>query len=265
MNEHMSSSTRAVLAVAIVLAAVSLGGRQACAQHGGKPKAASCAGRLFPLAVGNKWTFVPGTPPTQPPEAMVRFIPVQAKQVVVTVTAIEAQDGKSVVKLEEDVDGRKINSTITCAAGVFEVSPDSIFFAGEPGGYFGLEFEKVDRKVVENTPWSPAWREDLLGMWKRTPEAGIEADLGKGKIEIERRFTMGHNEKVTPPYKPQGMQALRIQVEVTGRVTIDGVDKPSEMPANWVNSMWFADGIGPVQVLNSNYHMYQLSDVTLAK
>jgi hypothetical protein len=263
MTRAMSSSTRAVLAVAVVLVAIATGGRQACAQRG-KPKAA-CAGRLFPLAVGNKWTFVPGTPPTQAPEAMVRFIPVQPKSVVVTVTAIEAQDGKSVVKLEEDVDGHKINSTITCGAGTFEVSPDSFFFSGEPGGYYGLTFDKLENKVIEGAPWAATWREDMLGMWKRTPEAGIDADLGKGKIEVERRFTMGHNEKVTPPFKPEGIQALRLQVEVTGRITIDGVDKPSEMPANWVNSLWFADGLGPVQVLNSNYHMYQLSAATLVK
>jgi hypothetical protein len=262
MNEAMSLSTRVALAVAFVVAVVAVGGRDAHAQK--KPKAVSC-GKLFPLAVGNKWTFIPGVPPTQPPEAMVRFIPVQAKQVVVTVTAIESKDGKNVVKLEEDVDGRKINTTITCGAGLFEASPDSFFFAGEPGGYYGIEFEKMERKLVEGTPWSGAWREDLVAMWKRIPEPGITADLGKGKLEVERRFTTGRNENLTPPFKAQGVAGLRISVEITGRVTIDGVDKPSEMPANWINTLWFAAGIGPVQVLNSNYHMFQLSDATLVK
>lgn len=258
-------STRVVLAVVVSLAAVVSTGRDASAQKG---KAASACGvKLFPLTVGNKWTFIPGAPPAEPPEAMVRFIPPQPKQIVVTVTGIQAKDGKSIVSLEEDVDGRKIPTTITCGAGSFEVSPDSFFFAGEPGGYYGITFENMTRKIVEGeglgAPWSNAWREDFTADWKRVPEAGIKVDLGAGKIELERRIVMGRAEPLNPPYKQVSAQMMR--VELTGRVTIVGIEKPSEMPANWVNALWFADGLGPVQVLNSYFQMYQLSDATIVK
>jgi len=261
----MSSPTRAVLAVALTLAAVAYGGRDASAQ---RAKAQSACGiRLFPLTVGNSWTFVPGVPPAEPPEAMVRFIPPQPKQVVVTVASIEAKDGKSVVHLQEDIDGRKLDTTIVCGGGLFEISPDSFFFAGEPGGYYGITFENMTRKMVDGVglgaPWSNAWREDLVTNWKRVPEAGIDVDLGSGKLEIERRIVMSRAEPLNVPYK--SVSATRLTVEVTGRVTLDGVDKPAEMPANWSNALWFTEGLGPVQVLNSYFHMYQLSAATIVK
>src|SRR5690348_17284428 len=94
-----------------------------------KPKAKTACGlKQFPLTVGNKWTFVPGTPPVEPDEAKQRLIPVQPKQINVEVKDITTDGGKTIVKLEEDLDGRKIETTITCGGGVFEASLDSIFY-----------------------------------------------------------------------------------------------------------------------------------------
>jgi hypothetical protein len=267
----MSVFRAAFAASAALFITAGLYAREACAQpkgKGPKPKSA-CGVRLLPLTVGNKWTFIPATPPTEPPENLVRHLPVQPKQVVIEVKDIVTDGDKSVVKLEEDIDGRKLETTITCGGGVFEASPDSFFFAGEPGGDYGVELSNVVRTLKDtdagpSKPWGKIWREDLTANWKRIPEAGMTIDLGTGKLEVERVNRLGVPEKVSPVYK-KDMIAQRVTYEVSGRVSIDGIDKKFEMPAGLVNVIWFADGIGPVQANNSYYHAYQLSDVTIVK
>ena len=36
-----------------------------------------------------------------------------------------------------------------------------------------------------------------------------------------------------------------------------------ELPADWMTTLWLADGVGLVQSLNSYAHMYQLTESTL--
>src|SRR5688572_28320750 len=97
------------------LVALCLAAGPADAQPQPQPKpvkpASACGQRLLPLTVGNSWTFEPGKPPVDPPEALTRIIPLQPKKLVVTVVGIEVVDGKSVVKLEEDADGTKLATT----------------------------------------------------------------------------------------------------------------------------------------------------------
>ena len=60
--------------------------------------------------------------------------------------------------------------------------------------------------------------------------------------------------------------AEKLALVTTGRVTLDGAPpdaKPMELPAGWVSTLWLAQGVGMVQVLNSYMHMYQLVDVQL--
>ena len=256
----MSSRTAPAVVATLVLALVALvTGREAVA--GPKKGAGGCSAKAFPIAVGNTWTFVPGQSPTVPPESMVRFIPIQAKQVVVKVLSIDTKDGKQVATLEEDVDGRKTTSTISCD-GKFEVSPGGFFFAGEPGGYFGINLENVQRTVKEGTPWAVRYREDLTATFKRVPTKDVKAELGGGKLEIERVITQSRDEAINAPFK--AVSAHRYNIEITGRVTLDGSPKPSEFPANVINTIWFADGVGPVQVYNNYFQLYQLQSFTKA-
>jgi hypothetical protein len=265
----------AIAASAALIVTVAVSARDASAQPKAKAKSA-CGIKLMPLTVGNKWTFIPATPPAEPPADQVRYIPLQPKQVVIEVKDIVADGGKSVVKLEEDIDGRKIETTITCGGGVFEVSPESFFFAGEPGGDYGVELTGETRTLKDtdagpSKPWGNVWREDLIAKWKRTPEEGMQIDLGDGTLEVERVFRLGKPEKVSPVYK-KDLVAQRLTIEVSGRVSITGVkgtdaaaDKKFEMPAGLVNTIWFSPDLGPVQASNSYYHAYQLSDVVIVK
>ena len=66
--------------------------------------------------------------------------------------------------------------------------------------------------------------------------------------------------------KAGSFRAEKLFVKTTGRVTLDGAPadmKPMELPDNWVNTLWLADGVGVVQMLNSYAHMYQLVDAKL--
>ena len=235
---------------------------------GGTKAKSACGLKLLPLTVGNKWTFIPATPPVEPDEGKQRLTPVQPKQITIEVKDITTDGAKSVVQLEEDLDGRKLNTTITCGGGVFEPSLDSIFYSGEPGGSFNVELSNVTRtlKDVESgpsKPWTSKWREDVAAQWKRTPEAGMTIDLGAGKFELEHIYTLGGPEPVNPQYGK--VTAQRLTIEISGRVSTTGDDKVFEMPANWLNAIWFAEGVGPVQINNAFYQAYQLSAANIVK
>ncbi len=254
---------------------------------GGGPttKTASvCGVKILPLAVGNSWTYSMVPAPLPPEDMIKRLSPAQPNTVVVTVKSIDNKKGAdTVVTLEEKtttdltkdpkkpvLDERTITTTITCNAKKFEISPDSFWFAGEPGGYVGLKLDSVEHP--KGTSWQltnggigeAEWREDLVAKWTRVPHEGSEGKAGSGKVELERRFTPQNPEIVST--KVGSYKAEKLGLITTGRVTLDnpGPDmKPMEMPANWVSTLWIAEGAGVVQTLNSFAHMYQLSSVTL--
>lgn len=243
----------------------------------------ACNERILPLVEGNKWTYGFVASPVPPRDDLAKLSPSQPATVVITVKSIESQGGDTVVKLEEKTtadlskdpkkhiyDERTINSTITCNPKKFEISPDSFFFAGEPGGYFGLTFDKVERpkdttwKLVNGAIGEGEWREDIIAHFTRTPTAGINAKLDSGKIELERKFTPAQPENINT--KLGVYNAEKLGITTTGRVTLDNPQpdsKPMELPANWVNLMWIAPNVGVIQALNSYSHMYMLIDVQL--
>jgi hypothetical protein len=246
-----------------------------------------CGVKILPLSVGNTWTYSMVPSPMPPDDQIKRIAPPEPDTITITVTAIDSKKGAdTVITLEEKtstdltkdksdpkkkqiVDQHTYTSTITCNAKKFDISPESFFFAGEPGGYLGLKVDSLDRK---NTSWvltnggigEGQWREDIVAKWTRLPHEGSEAKLGTGKIELERQFTPQQPEDVNTklgPYKAEKLGLL-----TTGRVTLDGVAaeaKPMELPANWVSTMWIAEGTGVVQTLNPYAHMYQLTQATL--
>src|SRR4051812_44505392 len=207
-----TTSLAAVLAVALapVVSEARPRSQPADAKAGSGPvgKAApACGAKVLPLVEGNMWryTMIPAPAPAEP--AIVRIAPAQPNTIVITVKKVEKQGTDTVATLEEKVtiDRTKekdkpiveeyaYESTITCTDKKFDISPNSFFFAGEPGGYFGLEITKLDRK---NTSWALTkggigenqWREDLVMLWSRKPSEGSGAKLGSGKVELERQFT----------------------------------------------------------------------------
>ena len=246
--------------------------------------ASVCGVKVLPVSVGNTWTYKMVPAPIPPDDQIKRISPPQPNQIVITVKAVDAKKGAdTVVTLEEKtttdltkdpkkplLDEHTITTTITCNAKKFEISPDSFWFAGEPGGYVNLKLDGVEHP--KGTSWQltnggigdAEWREDLTAKWTRVPTQGSDAKLGSGKLELERRFTPQQPESIKTTLGTYNSEKLGLIT--TGRVTLDGAAadaKPMELPANWVSTLWIAEGAGVVQTLNAYAHMYQLTDVKL--
>jgi hypothetical protein len=241
-----------------------------------------CGQKILPLVEGNKWTygFVESGIPVR--DDLLKLTPSQPMEIVISVKTVETKGDETVITLEEKstadlskdpkkhiYDERTINSTITCSRTKFEISPDSFFFSGEPGGFFGLTFDKLERpkdttwKLANGTIGDAPWREDIIAHFTRIPTAGVNAKLGGGKIELERKFTPAQPENINT--KLGVYNAEKLGITTTGRITLDDAppDSKMELPANWVNLLWIAPNVGIIQALNSYSHMYMLIDVTL--
>lgn len=283
-----TTTLAAVLAVALAPAASVARPRSqpADAKAGAGPvgKAApACGAKVLPLVEGNTWRYTMIPAPVPAEAAIARIAPAQPNEIVITVKKVDKQATDTIVTLEEKVtidrtkekdkpilESYAYESTITCNDKKFDISPNSFFFAGEPGGYQGLEITKLDRK---NTSWALTkggigenpWREDLKIEWARKPTEGSGAKAGTGKLELERQFTPQEPETVVT--KAGQYKSEKIGLVTTGRVTLDNPGaaamKPMELPAGWLSTLWLADGVGVVQALNKYSHMYQLAESTL--
>jgi hypothetical protein len=242
-----------------------------------------CGARIMPLVEGNRWTYGFVAAPTPPRDDVAKLSPSQPSQIVISVKSIEIKGPDTVVTLEEKttadlskdpkkhiLDERTITSTITCNQKKFEISPESFFFAGEPGGSFEVTFDKVDRlkdttwKLVNGTFAEGNWREDIIAHFTRASVPGSGAKLDSGKLELERKFTPEPTERVNT--KVGVYTAERLALVTTGRVTLDHPQpdvKPMELPVDWLNRLWVVPNVGVVQALNSYSHMYTLTDVQL--
>jgi hypothetical protein len=268
--------------------------------------APACGAKVLPLVVGNTWTYNPVAAPTSLSEAMQRLAPSQPKQIVVTVKSIDKKGTDTVATIEEKhsydlskdpkepkVVEQVVTGEITCNdKGKFDVGPELFFFAGEPGGVHGLQFDKFERKketslkLTKGTIGENEWIEEIASHFTRTPAKGSEGTkLVGGKLEMERKFTPQPQEKVVT--KMGTYSAEKLGLITSGRVTFDSVLSPEgkpcsitkldpekktevkepsaacELPANWISTLWLAEGVGIVQSLNSYAHMYQLVDATL--
>lgn len=255
-----------------------------------KPKAGAggkraCGMNVLPLAEGNSWSYSFVAPPQGAVPEITRISPPAAKSFVITVKSVETKGAETVITLEEKVlydlnplpgqtkgglDERVITSTITCNGKKVDISPESFFFAGEPGGFGGITIDKLDRK---GTSWQLTgggfgdneWPEDLTIQWTQKAAAGLDTQHGAGTLEIERRFTPLESEQLNT--RAGSYRAEKLAVKTTGRVTLakpHSTDmKPAELPADWINLVWFVPGTGVVQTLNRYAHMYQLVESTV--
>ena len=270
----------------------------------GKAAPPACGVKIFPLVVGNSWTYEPIAAPTQLPEALARLAPLQPKKIVVSVKSIEKKGTDTVATIEEKdsydvsrdskeqkIQERVVTDTIVCNdKGKFDIGPQLFWFAGEPGGVIGLTFDKLERKketslkLTKGTIGENEWIEEITSHFTRKP-AKEGTKLEGGKLELERKFTPQPQEKIISKFG--SWQAEKLGIITSGRITFDKVLSPEgkpcsitkmdpekktevkipsescELPANWISTIWIADGTGVVQTLNSYAHMYQIVDATI--
>lgn len=244
---------------------------------------APCGATVLPLVEGNHWTYGFVVSPNPPREDLVKLLPTQPSTVEITVKSVQTQGADTVITLEEKtsadlskdpkkhiMDDRTLTTTVTCNRTKFEISPDSFFFAGEPGGYYGLKFDDFKRpkdttlKLVNGNIGEAEWREDIVAHFTRTGVEGSGAKLDGGKLELERKFSPAQPERLNT--KAGLYTAEHLFLTTTGRVTLDHPQpdsKPSELPAGWVNQLWLVPNVGVVQALNAYGHMYMLTDAQL--
>jgi hypothetical protein len=271
-----------ILAVTVVVLGFGLGLRttSAVAQPGPPKKkpAPACGIAGIPFVVGNEWTYQAAVSPIVLNEQQLSRVPKQPDSVKVTVSAVEVVGTTTTIKLTEvttlaivdRVDGkdttrnetRTLETTMLCAADRLEASPESIFFAGEPGGSVGITLSDIKRTgstyaLKAGFLLGPTWSETLVGSFTAAAAEGTTAPTVTGTIDFERSFILGPPETVTTPLGI--FEAPRVTVELIGQVKLsDQPDKPLDIPANMNSALWFAKGIGLVQVLNSYTHYYQL-------
>jgi len=257
------------------------------APKAGGPKVAACGARILPLAEGNSWTYEFFPPKDAILPELVRLAPRPAKSISIVVKSVTVKGADTVVALEEknvyeivaeNKEKKKsavmaevvVNSTITCNKTKFEISPDSFFFAGEPGGYRNLELDKVERtkatslKLVNGSIGDDPWEEDISAHFIRKPGTGADLKISAGKIEMERSFTPAQPEDVATKNGNHFKDAEKLQLITTGRITLDTpvspVPAPQELPKNWRTLMWLALDVGVVQTLNMYAHQYQVME-----
>jgi hypothetical protein len=270
---------------ALLVAALALGPTAAAAKpSAGAGKGGACGATVLPLKEGNSWTYTFVPAPAPAPREIAPIAPPAAKTIVVTVKSVETKGAETVVNLEEKVtyelkstdgktaplDERVVNTTITCGGKKLDISPESFFFAGEPGGFGGLTIDKLERKgtslqLTKGTIGEQPWPEDLVIQWTHKPSEGVSVQHDAGKLEMERRFQPQMPEQLST--KAGSYRTEKLILSVTGRVTlakpISPVPRPTEVPAGWMSQLWFAEGTGLVQALNHYAHMYQLVESTV--
>ena len=237
------------------------------------PAVKACGVSAIPLVVGNEWTYEPVAPPPESAltDAQVKLTPLQPKKLVIKVTSIETKEGVTTVTLREDLDGRGHDTTITCSAGGarFSVAMDSFWFAGEAGQALGIELSQVERKgptllLAGGKIVGPDWHDDVKAMWKHVPTGKATPPMRSGTLSLTRHWVLQPDETIAA--RAGTFNAKKLGVETTILVTIEPPPElPLRAPALLVNFLWIADGVGPVQVINSYGQMYQLASVTLIK
>jgi len=247
----------------------------------------ACGVHLLPLAVGSSWTYTAVDSHIAIDQTISRLAPPEPKTIVVTVKSIDAGKGKdTTITLEEKLtidltkdpkkpilDERIVTSTIVCGAKRFDISPEAFWFNGEPGGFFGLKLDKLERKGTSLTLTPTGgigdaqWRDDFSADWTRVPTQGVDVKYSGGSIVVQRVFTPQPKESVTTSLAQYNAEKLGIQT--SGQITLEkqlvppADGKPLELPANWITTVWIADGVGVVQTQNSYGHKYQLTALTL--
>ncbi|HVV81794.1 MAG TPA: hypothetical protein VHE35_01900 [Kofleriaceae bacterium] len=294
----------ALAAVVGLGAVSGLGARAAAAQParpGKTPKAVkACGVTAIPLVVGNEWTYEPVAPPADRAlnDQQTKLTPVRPEKIDVKVTAIDTKDGVTTVTLHETIDDKEHDTSITCTPGGarFQIAMDAFWFAGEPGTTVGIELDDVQRKgqtlTLAGGKISSAvsdWHDDITASWKHTPVGKSVPTMHHGTMTLERHWVPQPDEPIATKFgswqktKKLGLETIVNVVMDPPLVPAPPPEPPPPAPGapppeppkpavvgrfpvenSLVNFIWIADGVGPVQLLNSYGQMFQLSSATLA-
>jgi hypothetical protein len=277
------TSMRFVL-VATALVTTTAAASTAHAQRARKAVRA-CGISAMPLTVDNQWVYEPVAHPTPLEDAQTKLLPLQPSKVTITVRAVEptGKDGATVRLTEEvtsivrgmeggkpteRVDVKTVETAITCTATSMTISPESFWFAGEPGGLWNVTLGAVERRgptlpITAGRFNGLEWRDDVKTTFRRTASPGSEADLGAGTIDLRRRMVFTGDEQAATA--AGRWRAAKIGIETKGEIAVDDASgKPYLLP-DLYSFLWLVDGVGIVLVHNSFVHAYQLVSFTVAK
>jgi hypothetical protein len=276
-SSSVSTTARIATLFSVIAFFVAAGGHPARAQK--KPKPA-CGIRYLPLIDGNSWSYEPmASPIALTADEKKRLLALEAhapkpprKIDIKVVGVVPQEDGSTVITLQETTvhqndDKVERETTLRCTSKKMEISPQSFFFAGEPGG--GLKMELTNLVWDDSFPGRQGFRQARIWLIKVTGDLardttkGTGAKLSGGKIEIERKITVALRERLTTAsgtYK----QAVAVWYQMSGRASVGpNLDKSVEIPLGENGILWFQDGVGMVQVRNRSAQWYQLVDKTL--
>ena len=274
---HMRTIAAIAALVSLVLAGPSADAGKKKKKKGGAGGGAAaavgapaCGIDFLPLAQGHQWTYKFFVPENSTPPAGQLHIP-DPESVTIQVVKVEAQGESTRVTLSESYRKVTVETVLTCDKDRLLIPPDSFFFAGEPGGSYGLEFDKLERikgtsiTLTNGSIGDQPWREDITAHWNRKPSGNSGANLGSGTLALERQYTPQQPEVVAT--KLGSWKSEKLALITTGRVTLDSKEtatlKPLEIPEGWLSTIWMAENVGVVQTLNGFAHMYQLTDAKL--
>src|SRR5687768_15640381 len=175
----------------LLLVAIGLAGTAGDAAAQKKKAVKACGITAIPLSVGNQWVYEAVAHPTPLEEAQKKLLPPQPAKVIITVAKVETVGEVTTVGLTEEIEyqvgqpdgkpakieARKLETTLTCTATKLDFSPDSFWFAGEPGGFWNLTLDKLTRKntsfpINKGKLTGVEWHDDLTFGWKRNPTEG---------------------------------------------------------------------------------------------
>jgi hypothetical protein len=271
----------AVLSARLFLVSVGVGlaaaaGDAAPAEAQRKPAVVrACNVSAIPLVVGNEWTYTPVEPPEDRAlsDSQKKLTPVRPEKIVIKVSSIETQGGVTTVTLREDIDGKAHDTTITCTAGGarFQISMEAFWFAGEPGRSWGIELSEMERKGQslalaggKLNAAVPDWHDDIKAKWKHVPTAQAKPTMRSGTLDLVRHWVQLKDEPIATTLGAWTTKQFGLETQPT--LTIEPpTEQPLRLPNMLVNVFWIADGVGPVQILNSYGVMFQLTAANLQK
>lgn len=264
----MSNHSRRIIAILTAIAVVGIT-QTADAQRGRKKKIKpACDITAIPFVVGTEWVYKAVPPPTPPKGPLPK--PRQPATVTIKVMSVEVQENKEVlITLEEKAEDKVYNTKLTCQKDALRVPPESFYFSGELGGGIQIQLGEVTHKEPD-VSWSyrftkgkltvPTWIEELKAPFTRTASEGSNIKIQNGSVDLQRNIIVGWNQPENLETDMGPMSATPMQVDLRGSVILDMANGPQEfsIPANTLSKLWIVDGIGVVQVYNTNVHMFQL-------
>jgi hypothetical protein len=255
LSVHVRLTTLLALTAALAVAPAS-----AEAQKKKKVKPA-CGLRFLPMNQGTEWTYQYYVPEgvQLPPGVRIQDPP----SVTIKVVKVEKSGDKTVISLEESYRKVVVKTQLECDKKGLIISPESFFFAGQPGGGLHMTLGKIDRKAETNIFEGGAMKgeafEELRTTATREPSEGSGAVLVGSKLELERKMTVGAVKESVESGLGTHKAATRLTVSLTGRATLDSTpDKPLNLPQLDV-AMYFEQDVGVVQVRNSGGQGWKLS------